>query len=100
MPLNGITLRSNAAALRQPPAKRQAAHAKITPPGPGEIITIPVDYYPFNGDDDPNTPEDQVHVAGSIGGGMTYTFGLDIDRGDIASWPPDPKVMPEVKNMI
>lgn len=97
VPLNGITLRGSAPVSGQPLAKGQTAHGKITPPGPGDIVTIPVDYYPFNGDDDPNTPEDQVHVAGSIGGGMTYTFGLDIDWGDIVSWPPDPSVTPKVK---
>ncbi|MCP4713859.1 MAG: hypothetical protein GY868_01985 [Deltaproteobacteria bacterium] len=61
----------------------------------GDSYDIVVDYYPFNGDGDTATPEDQVHVVGELGGSFSYFFGLDIDWGSIVSWPPDG--LPEVK---
>ncbi len=42
-----------------------------------------IDYYPFNGDKDPNTPEDQVHVTATMHGELYYIFGIDFD------WPDD-----------
>jgi|GEM_PF-1034412 len=41
-----------------------------------------IDYYPFNGDNDPNTPEDQIHVVASFYGGAYYQFGIDFDWPD------------------
>jgi len=62
----------------------------------GDDFDIDVDYYPFNGDGDTSTPEDQVHVVGKLGGSLYYFFGLDVDWGSlITSWPPDG--LPEVK---
>lgn len=45
----------------------------------GDIV---FDYYPFNGDNDPNTPEDQVHVVAKMHGKVQYQFGIDFDWPD------------------
>ncbi len=54
-----------------------------------------IDWYPFNGDDDTGTPEDQVHVTGTMGGGIDYNFKMSFEWPDFTSWPPS--VLPEVK---
>lgn len=41
-----------------------------------------IDYYPFDGDHDPSTPEDQVHAVATMHGELTYTFGIDFDWPD------------------
>lgn len=71
--------------------------ARVSPADSGgDSFDISVDYYPFNGDGDTSTPEDQVHVVGNLGGSLYYFFGLDIDWGSLlTSWPPDG--LPEVK---
>ncbi len=42
-----------------------------------------IDYYPFNGDDDDSSWEDQVHVSATLEGGITYQFGIDFDWPDV-----------------
>jgi hypothetical protein len=42
-----------------------------------------LDYYPFNGDNDPSTPEDQIHLVATLEGGIAYQFGIDFDWPDI-----------------
>jgi outer membrane protein assembly factor BamB len=63
----------------------------LRPLGTGKLT---VDFYAFNGDQDPNTPEDQVHVQGSLEGHLDYWYGMKIDWPDVIDWPPD--VAPEV----
>lgn len=48
---------------------------------------LDVDEYVFNGDGDPSTPMDQVHVAGKLAGGISYVFQLDVDWGDVFGLP-------------
>ncbi len=77
------------------PGARVYASGPGTMDSGGDSFDITVDYYPFNGDGDTSTPEDQVHVQGKLGGSLYYFFGLDVDWGSIVSWPPDS--LPEVK---
>lgn len=66
-----------------------------------------LDYYPFNGDGDPSTPEDQVHVTATMGGGVYYQLGIDLEWPDVAGavwdvvtfdWDElDEDLLPEVK---
>jgi hypothetical protein len=53
--------------------------------GAGSSLTV--DYFPFNGDKDPLTVDDQVHVTGTLSGGLEYTFGIDVDWGDVVNIP-------------
>jgi hypothetical protein len=48
---------------------------------------LSVDYFPFNGDKDPSSEDDQVHVTGTLSGGVDYTFGLDVDWGAVENIP-------------
>ena len=48
---------------------------------------VSVNYYPFNGDKDPLSPDDQVHVTGTLSGGVDYFFGIDVDWGAVANIP-------------
>lgn len=98
VPLNGFTFRGRNAQLKRPLEKGHTSLGIIKEDDSnGGAFNVAVDYYPFNGDGDPSTPEDQVHVTGTLGGGLSYFFGLDIDWGNILTWPPDPKIIPEVK---
>jgi len=46
-----------------------------------------LDFFAFNGDDDPATEDDQVHITGNLSGGVDYTFGLNVDWGDVFDIP-------------
>lgn len=46
-----------------------------------------IDFFAMNGDGDPATTDDQVHVVGDLSGGFDYTFGLDVDWGDVFAVP-------------
>ncbi len=41
-----------------------------------------LDYYPFDGDNDHTTPEDQIHVTASMHGDIYYVFGINFDWPD------------------
>lgn len=43
--------------------------------------------YPVNGDDNKESPEDQVFAHGVIGGGFYYRFELDLDWGEVDDIP-------------
>ncbi len=60
---------------------KSAMKVGIWPPAVG------VDYYPFNGDNDPLSADDQVHVTGTLSGGVDYTFGIDVDWGAVTNIP-------------
>ncbi|HET7318951.1 MAG TPA: hypothetical protein VFK23_07455, partial [Nitrospirota bacterium] len=53
--------------------------------GAGSSLTV--DYFPFNGDKDPLTEDDQVHVTGTLSGDLEYTFGIDVDWADVVDIP-------------
>ncbi len=46
-----------------------------------------IDFFAMNGDGDPATTDDQVHVVGDLSGGFDYTFGVDVDWGDVFDLP-------------
>ncbi len=46
-----------------------------------------IDFFAMNGDGDPATTDDQVRVVGDLSGGFDYTFGLDVDWGDVFEVP-------------
>ena len=46
-----------------------------------------IDFFVTNGDGDPTTTDDQVHVNGKLAGGFDYVFGLDVDWGDVFKVP-------------
>jgi hypothetical protein len=45
------------------------------------------DFFAQNGDGDPTTTDDQVHAVGDLSGGFDYTFGIDVDWGDVFGLP-------------
>ncbi len=49
--------------------------------------SLPLNFFVFNGDDDPDTTDDQVHVTGHLSGGVDYTFGISVDWGDVFDIP-------------
>ncbi|MBF0443551.1 MAG: hypothetical protein HQK54_16720, partial [Oligoflexales bacterium] len=59
-----------------------------------------LDWFAFNGDNDPSTREDQVQVTGELGGSLEYSFGFDFDWSLIKIRPVPPFVdieLPEAK---
>jgi hypothetical protein len=46
-----------------------------------------VDFYLFDGDGNPATTDDQVHIRGELGGGYEYLFGIDVDWGEVMDLP-------------
>jgi hypothetical protein len=55
-----------------------------------------LDYYPFDGDNDSSTKEDQIHVYATMEGGIEYQFGIDFnwpDLGDVFSGDPLPEIV-------
>lgn len=48
---------------------------------------LDVDEYVFDGDGDPSTPLDQVHVTGKLSGGIDYSFTLGVDWGAVENLP-------------
>lgn len=55
-----------------------------------------VDYYPFNGDSDDSSWEDQIHVTATMGAGIEYQFGIDFnwpDVSDVLSGDPIPEIV-------
>jgi hypothetical protein len=42
---------------------------------------VSVDFYPYDGDGNTSTTNDQVHVRGELRGGFVYTVAIDIDWG-------------------
>ncbi len=48
---------------------------------------LTINYFAFNGDNDPATNDDQVHVTGTLSGGLDYTFGIDVDWGEVGDIP-------------
>lgn len=56
---------------------------------------IAVDFFAFNGDDDPDTPEDQVRVQGTFEGTIGYQLEIGIDWPSFTTWPPD--VLPDLE---
>ncbi|MBN2527956.1 MAG: hypothetical protein JXR76_16320 [Deltaproteobacteria bacterium] len=55
-----------------------------------------IDYYPFDGDNDHSTPEDQVHVVAGMHGELQYVFGIDFDWPDNVGDVLGGDVLPEV----
>ena len=55
-----------------------------------------IDYYPFDGDNDHSTPEDQVHVVANMHGELLYVFGIDFDWPDNVGDVLGGDVLPEV----
>ena len=49
--------------------------------------SLDVDEYVFDGDGDPSTPLDQVHVSGKLSGGIDYSFTLGVDWGAVEDLP-------------
>jgi len=43
----------------------------------------PIDFFLFNGDGDPSTKDDQVHVTGKLSGGLTYDIDIDTSWGKL-----------------
>lgn len=69
---------------------RRFAKADLTPKdftGGAGSPPQTVDFYAFNGDQDPSTTNDQVHVRGELGGGVYYTLGIDADWGQVLAVP-------------
>ncbi len=52
-----------------------------------------IDFYPFDGDEDHGTPEDQVHVVASFGGGLDFYYGMAFEWPKV--WEGD--FLPDIK---
>lgn len=57
-----------------------------------------LEFWPFDGDGDHDTPEDQVHVRAELSGGMYFFYGMSFDWPEVweADFLPDIKVGFEV----
>ncbi|HOA13845.1 MAG TPA: hypothetical protein PKH54_01035 [Myxococcota bacterium] len=53
--------------------------------GGDSVGPVSIDYYPFNGDNDISTDEDQIHVTATFSGSVYYNFGIDFDWPDVSS---------------
>ena len=51
--------------------------------GSHQFGPLSLDYYPFNGDNDDSSWEDQIHVTATFGGSIEYQFGIDFDWPDL-----------------
>lgn len=59
-------------------------HPGLRPMGTGSAYPGTVfDESLFDGDGDPKTEDDQVHLGGSLAAGLSYTFGLSTDWSDV-----------------
>lgn len=59
--------------------------ARMRKGGGDSLGPVTIDYYPFNGDSDTSTDEDQIHVTATFGGSVYYNFGIDFDWPDVSS---------------
>ena len=65
------------------------------PTGRGLSKEVGIDWYPFNGDNDTATPEDQVHLHGTLTGTLDYSIEVGIDWPEFDVWPPKIDVVPD-----
>jgi hypothetical protein len=66
----------------------------------GASGALTLDWFAFNGDGDPATKEDQVHVQGTLGGSLEFFLGFEFDWSLVKIRPIPPFVdveLPEVK---
>lgn len=86
------------------PVAQPSAARKLESVAVGKIVLpiwpppLTVDYYAFNGDSDPSTKDDQVHVTGTLSGGLEFTFSIDVDWGAVSGIPD--KVMECAKSLF
>lgn len=59
----------------------------------GYFGPLTVEFYPFNGDNDTSTPEDQVRVSATVGGGLSFFYGMEFHWPEV--WEGD--FLPEIE---